>query len=76
MAPAVRQCVVQAFRAANEALRPAKEADLKVRMTYWHRDLPPIDAQPMGEHIIEADSPRIAGTIARAMRCGMSATRV
>jgi hypothetical protein len=45
-------------------------------MTYWHRDLPPIDAQPMGEHIIEADSPRIAGTIARAMRCGMSATRV
>jgi hypothetical protein len=59
MTPGVRQlCVAQ-------ALRPANEADLNVRTTYWHRDLPPIDAQPMGEHTIEATSPRIAGTIAR-----------
>jgi hypothetical protein len=31
---------------------------------YWHRDLPPIDASPMGEHTIEANSLRIPGTIA------------
>src|SRR5215471_2113184 len=49
MTPRVRQlCVAQAFR-------PANAADLKVRTVYWHRDLPPIDA----------NSPRIAGTIAR-----------
>jgi len=32
---------------------------------YWHRHLPPFDAQPIGEHTVEANSPRIAGTIAR-----------
>jgi len=31
---------------------------------YWHRDLPPLDASPMGEHIVEASSPRVPGTIA------------
>lgn len=35
------------------------------KTVYWHRDLPPIDAQPIGEHIVEAVSPRIPGTIAR-----------
>jgi hypothetical protein len=31
---------------------------------YWHRELPPIDASPMGEHVVEASSPRLPGTIA------------
>jgi hypothetical protein len=31
---------------------------------YWHRDLPPFDAQPMGEHVVEATSSRVADTIA------------
>jgi hypothetical protein len=31
---------------------------------YWHRDLPPIDASPMGEHTVEANSTHVPGTIA------------
>jgi hypothetical protein len=23
------------------------------RIIYWHRDLPPMDAEPIGEHIVE-----------------------
>src|SRR6476659_980035 len=30
---------------------------------YWHRDLPPIDAQAMGEYVVEAVSPRVPDTI-------------
>ena len=31
---------------------------------YWHRDLPPFDAEVMGEHNIEASSVRVRGTLA------------
>jgi len=31
---------------------------------YWHRELPPLDAQPMGEHVVEASSGRVPDTIA------------
>jgi len=37
----------------------------RAKTVYWHRDLPPFDAQPMGEHTLEASSPKIPGTIAR-----------
>jgi hypothetical protein len=30
----------------------------------WHRELPPFDAKPMGEHIIEATSRRVPDTLA------------
>jgi hypothetical protein len=30
---------------------------------YWHRELPPLDAQPMGEHFVEATSARVPDTI-------------
>ena len=23
---------------------------------FWHREMPPIDAEPMGEHVLEATS--------------------
>jgi len=32
---------------------------------YWHRQLPPYDAQPMGEHVVEATSSRVPDTMAR-----------
>jgi hypothetical protein len=35
------------------------------RIVCWHRELPPLDAEPIGEHSIEADSDRVPGTIAR-----------
>ena len=28
---------------------------------YWHRQLPPLTAECMGEHTVEADSERVAG---------------
>ncbi len=40
------------------------DADRPTQIIYWHRELPPLDADPIGEHTIEANSPRIPGTIA------------
>jgi hypothetical protein len=34
------------------------------KVIYWHRELPPLEAEPMGEHTIEATSGRVPGTIA------------
>jgi len=31
---------------------------------YWHRDLPPHDAEPIGDHTIEVSSARVPGTLA------------
>ena len=33
------------------------------RVVYWHRDLPPLVAELMAEHTVEADSGRVPGTI-------------
>jgi hypothetical protein len=33
-------------------------------MVFWHRELPPLDAEPMAEHTVEAQSSRVSGTIA------------
>ena len=30
---------------------------------YWHRELPPLDATLMGEHVVEAESAHVRGTI-------------
>ena len=30
---------------------------------YWHRTLPPLDAEPIGEHTLEATSSRVPGTL-------------
>jgi hypothetical protein len=34
------------------------------KIVYWHRELPPPDAEPLEEHHVEATSDRISGTIA------------
>ena len=34
------------------------------RIVYWHRDLPPLDAELVAEHTLEANSDRVPGTIA------------
>ena len=39
-----------------------RNADRKI--VYWHRELPPLDAEPLGEHIVEANSMRVAGDLA------------
>jgi hypothetical protein len=33
------------------------------KVVYWHRELPPIDAELVAEHTVEATSGRVAGTI-------------
>ena len=30
---------------------------------YWHRELPPDDAEALGEHVLEATSDHVTGTI-------------
>jgi hypothetical protein len=32
--------------------------------TFWHGELPPLDAEPIGEHTMEAMSMRVPGTLA------------
>jgi len=34
------------------------------KIIYWHRDLPPLQAEAIGEHALEASSGRIPATIA------------
>jgi hypothetical protein len=34
------------------------------KIIYWHRELPPLDAEAIGEHVIEAASGRVPGTLA------------
>jgi hypothetical protein len=33
-------------------------------VVFWHRELPPPDAEQMGEHVVEATSARVASTLA------------
>ena len=40
-------------------------ANEKHKVIYWHRDLPPIDAEQAGEHVVEATSMRVKGTLTR-----------
>ena len=34
------------------------------KVVYWHRELPPLWADPISEHVLEAASCRVPGTIA------------
>lgn len=34
-------------------------------IVYWHRELPPLDAELVAEHTVEATSNRVAGRLAR-----------
>jgi hypothetical protein len=36
----------------------------EAKMIYWHRELPPLEAQPMAEHTVEASSAHVPDTIA------------
>lgn len=33
------------------------------RIIFWHRELPPLDAEPVAEHFVEAASFRVQGTL-------------
>jgi hypothetical protein len=38
--------------------------DNEPKIVYWHRDLPPLEAELIAEHTVEANSSRVPGTIA------------
>lgn len=48
---------------AIAADRPNLTADQRP-IVYWHRQLPPLDAELLGEHVLEATSGRVQGTLA------------
>jgi hypothetical protein len=35
------------------------------KVVYWHRELPPLNAEVAGEYVVEATSVRVPGTLAR-----------
>jgi hypothetical protein len=38
--------------------------DNKVKIVFWHRELPPLEADLVAEHTVEAHSSRVPGTLA------------
>ncbi len=38
--------------------------DTSKQVVFWHRALPPLDAEPLGEHCVEADSGHVQDTLA------------
>ena len=45
--------------------RTDKHREEPERVVFWHRELPPVDAEMIAEHVVEAASSRIAGSLAR-----------
>jgi hypothetical protein len=37
---------------------------MPAKVVFWHRELPPLDAELLAEHTVEATSSRVPGTIA------------
>ena len=42
----------------------ATDVDREAKIVYWHRELPPLEAEVVAEHTVEANSSRVPGTIA------------
>ena len=38
--------------------------DCDTKTVFWHRELPPLDAEPIGERMVEATSISVPGTLA------------
>jgi hypothetical protein len=38
--------------------------EMTEKIVYWHRDLPPLDAEIVAEYVVEAASARVPGTFA------------
>lgn len=36
----------------------------ETKVIYWHGDLPPLDAEQIGEHVVEGSSARVKGDLA------------
>jgi hypothetical protein len=49
-------------------------SDNHAKTIFWHRDLPPLDAEVVAEHTVEASSGRVPGRLLTATSCGNDAT--
>jgi hypothetical protein len=54
---------IAAAELVEGSARMSSLADAGPRTIFWHRELPPLDAVPLGEHTIEATSCRVPDTI-------------
>jgi hypothetical protein len=66
----VRTHVLNEPEPASVALEPPGESRAHDsggghKIVYWHRELPPLDAEPLGEHVVEANSMRVTGSLER-----------
>jgi len=52
-------------RPRSSAGRERGSDDPRSRFVYWHRDLPPLDGELLDEHVLEAKSDRVPGSIER-----------
>lgn len=52
------------MREPGEAQGGPTAAGTAESVIYWHRELPPLDARPIGEHVVEASSSHVPDTIA------------
>jgi len=43
----------------------ASPAGSPSKIVYWHRELPPLDAEVVNEHVAEATSTRVSGSLER-----------
>ena len=43
----------------DDADLPESRKDTNRQVIFWHRELPPLHAEPLGEHVIEATSMRV-----------------
>ena len=57
---------------AGESPTGNPECDRKI--AYWHRELPPLNTEPLGEHTVEANSMRVAGGLAHGGDLWISVT--
>jgi len=39
-------------------------AEISPKVIYWHRELPPLAAEVLAEHVVEASSKRVSSTLA------------
>ena len=46
------------------ANQPVHAGMANTKVVYWHRELPPLSADAISEHVLEATSSRVPGTIA------------
>ena len=46
------------------------------KIVYWHRELPPLDAEPIGEHPADANSMRMVGSLAHRGDLSVSYTHL